>query len=256
MIETLHAGLGWPIATALIAISFISSLITVAFGIGGGAIMLAVLATLLPATAIVPVHGLVQLGSNAGRAAMMVKYMRLDLLFGFTAGALLGTALGSSVIVQLHPGWIQVCVGLFILWSVLAKPPAFLRRSGPVTGAFSSFLTMFFGGTGPFVATYVKAQDLARHAHVATHASLMTVQHLLKTIAFGFLGFAFSAWAGLIGLLILFGFLGTLAGRLVLSRIDEKRFRFILNAILTVLALRLIYAGATVLLAEGAQTPT
>lgn len=253
MIETLHAGLGWPVAATLIAISFVSSFITVAFGIGGGVVMLAMLATLLPASAIVPVHGLVQLGSNTGRAAMLVRHMRLDLLLGFTAGAALGTALGSSVIVQLHPGWIQVCVGLFILWSVLAQPPAFLRRSGPVTGAFSSFLTMFFGGTGPFVATYVKAQKLERHAHVATHASLMTVQHLLKTIAFGFLGFAFSTWAGLIGLLIVFGFLGTLAGRLMLARIDEKRFHFFLNAILTVLALRLIYAGTTDLLSEGAQ---
>lgn len=249
--DVLHAGLGWPVATALIAFSFVSSLITVAFGIGGGAVMLAVLATLLPAAAIIPVHGLVQLGSNVGRAAMMISYIRFDLIGGFAVGALLGVALGSSVVVQLHPGWIQVCVGLFILWSVVATPPAFLRRSGPITGAVSSFLTMFFGGTGPFVATYVKAQNLERHAHVATHASFMTLQHLLKSIAFGFLGFAFSAWAGLIGLLIAFGFLGTLVGRLVLARVDEKRFRFILNAILTILAVRLIYSGASVLLAEG-----
>ena len=249
--DTLHAGLGWPIATTLIAFSFASSLITVAFGIGGGAVMLAVLATLLPAAAIVPVHGLVQVGSNAGRAAMMVRHMRLDLFAGFAIGALLGTLLGSSVVVQLHPGWIQVCVGLFILWSILASPPAFLKRSGPLTGVISSFLTMFFGGTGPFVATYVKAQNLERHQHVGTHAMLMTVQHLLKTIAFGFLGFAFSTWVGLIGLLIFFGFLGTLAGRLVLARIDEKRFRFILNAILAVLALRLVYAGASVLVVEA-----
>lgn len=129
----------WPIATTLIAVSFISSLMTVALGIGGGAVMLAVMATLLPATAIVPVHGLVQLGSNFGRVAMMFRYMRLDLLAGFAGGAVLGTLVGSSVVVQLHPGWIQVCVGLFILWSVLAKPPAFLRRSGPITGVFSSF---------------------------------------------------------------------------------------------------------------------
>ena len=168
MVETLHAGLGWPIASVLIGVSFVSSLITVAFGIGGGAVMLAVLATLLPAAAIVPVHGLVQLGSNSGRAAMMLQHMRVDLLVGFTLGAVLGTLVGSSVIVQLHPGWIQVCVGLFILWSVIATPPAFLRRSGPITGLFSSFLTMFFGGTGPFVATYVKAQNLERHRHVAT----------------------------------------------------------------------------------------
>lgn len=251
MVESLHAGLGWPVASTLIAVSFMSSLITVSFGIGGGVVMLAVMATLLPAAAIVPIHGLVQLGSNTGRAALLVKHMRIDLLGGFAGGALLGTVIGSSVVVQLHPSWIQVCVGLFILWSVLAKPPAFLKRSGPIAGVVSSFLTMFFGGTGPFVATYVKAQNFERHQFVGTHAMLMTVQHLLKTIAFGFLGFAFSTWAGLIVLLIIFGFLGTLAGRFVLSRIDEKRFRLILNGILAVLALRLIYAGAGVLLSEG-----
>ena len=256
MLDALHAGLGWPIAGTLLAVSFLSSLITVAFGIGGGAVMLATLATLLPAAAIVPVHGIVQFGSNAGRAAMMLGHMRLELLAGFTGGAVLGVVLGGSLVVQLHPGWLQICVGLFILWSVLAKPPAFLRRSGPITGAFSSFLTMFFGGTGPFVATYVKAQDLERHPHVATHAMLMTVQHLLKTLAFGFHGFAFSAWAGLIGLLIVFGFLGTLTGRLVLARIDERRFRIALNVILTLLALRLIYAGASLLISGNAEVST
>ncbi len=210
--------------------------------------MLVVLATLLPAAAIIPVHGMVQLGSNVGRAAIMVKYMRLDLLGSFTVGALIGIFLGGAFVVQLQAGWIQVGVGCFILWSILATPPAFLRRSGMVTGAFSSFLTMFFGGTGPFVATYVKAQQLERHAHVASHAMLMTVQHLLKTVAFGVLGFAFSTWAGLIALLIGFGVLGTLAGRLLLARIDERRFKLALNAILAVLAVRLIYAGGSELI--------
>ncbi|AXI41854.1 sulfite exporter TauE/SafE family protein [Sulfitobacter sp. SK011] len=251
MMDALHAGLGWPVAGTLLAFSFAGSFITVAFGIGGGAVMLAVLATLLPAAAIIPVHGLVQLGSNVGRAAIMVKYMRLDLLGGFTAGALVGIFFGGTFVVQLQAEWIQIGVGLFILWSILATPPAFLRRSGLVTGVFSSFLTMFFGGTGPFVATYVKAQKLERHAHVASHAMLMTVQHLLKTLAFGFLGFAFSTWAGLIVLLIGFGVLGTLAGRLLLARIDERRFKLALNTILAVLAIRLIYSGASELIFGG-----
>jgi len=244
MAEVLHANLGWPILGTLLAVSFAASFITVAFGIGGGAVMLATLATLLPAAAIVPVHGVVQVGSNAGRAALLTRHMRIDLLGPFALGAVVGIVLGGSVVVQLEAGWIQIGVGAFVVWSVFAAPPAFLRRSGLITGGISSFLTMFFGGTGPFVATYVKAQDLERHSFVATHAMLMTLQHALKTIAFGFLGFAFADWAGLIGLLIVFGLLGTIAGRLVLARIDERRFRFALNAVLTILALRLIYAGA------------
>lgn len=249
--DLLHAGLGWPIATATIAVSFLSSLITAAFGIGGGAVMLAVLATLLPVPAIIPVHGLIQLGSNTGRTVLFFKHIHRTALTPFLMGAVIGIALASSVVVQLDAGILQIAVGAFILWTVFLPIPALMRKSSAVTGAFSSFLTMFVGGTGPFVAAFVKTLDLDRLAHVGTHAAMMTVQHLLKTVAFGLLGFAFTQWAGFIALLILSGFLGTIVGRSVLMRIDEARFKRILNVILTLLALRLIYAGGAALL-----TPT
>lgn len=249
--EMFHAGLGWPVAGAIVALSFVTSFITAAFGIGGGAVMLAVLATLLPAPAIIPVHGLVQLGSNVGRAALLLRHLFRPVLVPFTLGSLVGVALGGSMVVQLSPATIQIGVGGFILWSVLATPPAFMRRSAALAGGFSSFLTMFFGGTGPFVAAFVKAQGLGRMAHVATQSTLMTVQHLLKTIVFGLLGFAFSDWFALIALLIAAGFLGTLAGSRVLARIDERRFKLALSGILVVLALRLIWGGVTAMTETG-----
>jgi uncharacterized membrane protein YfcA len=175
----------------------------------------------------------------------MFRHRDQSVLVPFSIGALIGVALGGSVAVQLPPHVIQIGVGLFVLWSVLAKPPAFLRRSAAVTGVFSSFLTMFFGGTGPFVATYVKSLQHGRMAHVATHAMLMTVQHLLKTVAFGLLGFAFGEWLPLIAAMIASGFLGTVVGKHVLMRIAEDRFKLVLNAILIVLSLRLIWAGTS-----------
>lgn len=250
-LDAIHAGLGWPAALSLLGLSIVSSFITVAFGLGGGAVMLAVIATLLPAAAIIPVHGLVQLGSNAGRGLLMMGHMRLDLLGPFAIGAVAGVATGGALFVQLPPAWIQVGVGSFILWSVVWRPPAMFRRSGLLTGAVSSFLTMFFGGTGPFVATYVRAQKFDRFGFVGNHAMLMTVQHLLKTLVFAILGFAFSKWIALIALIILFGFVGTALGKLALARLDEKRFRFILNVILVLLAVRLIYAGTSDLWQAG-----
>ncbi|MEM1074670.1 MAG: sulfite exporter TauE/SafE family protein [Pseudomonadota bacterium] len=241
--ELIHAGLGWPIALGLAALSFAASFITVAFGIGGGAVMLAAMAVLLPATAIVPVHGLVQLGSNAGRLAIMLRYVKTSVVPAFLLGALFGVAFGGSLVVQLPAGAIQLGVGAFILWSVFSRPPAFMRRSAALNGAISSFLTMFFGGTGPFVATYVKGQELDKMHHVGTHAALMTIQHLLKILVFGVLGFAFSQWIGFVALLIAAGFLGTIAGRQVLTKIEDKKFLLLLNAVLTVLALRLIWSG-------------
>lgn len=244
MIEgALHAGLGWTVAGTLVGTSFATSFITAAFGIGGGGVLLAILASLVPPAALIPVHGLVQLGSNAGRAAVMFRHRDQGVLLPFAVGAVAGVVLGGSVVVQLPPDILRIGVGLFILWSVLATPPAFMRRSAVIAGGFSSFLTMFFGGTGPFVAAYVKTMGFSRMTHVATHALLMTVQHLLKTVAFGFLGFAFSIWLPLIAAMIASGFLGTLVGKQVLARIDEKRFKFVLNAILIILALRLIWAG-------------
>ncbi len=250
--DALHAGLGWPVAAVVIAVSFLSSMITAGFGIGGGAVMLAVLATLLPAPAIIPVHGLVQFGSNVGRTAIMLRHIHVAVIAPFLLGACAGVALGSVFVVQLNPGALQVTLGIFILWTLAFRPPAFMRASAPIAGGVSSFLTMFVGGTAPFVASYVKALRLDRISHVATQATLMTLQHLLKTIAFGLLGFAFSQWAGLIALLIGFGFLGTLVGRRILTAIDETRFTFILTAILAVLAIRLIYAGGVDLLSGPA----
>lgn len=243
--ELIHAGLGWPVAGTLATLSFISSFITVAFGIGGGAVMLAVLAVMLPAAAIIPVHGLVQLGSNAGRLSIMLSHVQRSVLPAFVIGALIGVSIGGSMVVQLPAGAIQLGVGAFILWSVFFRPPVWLRGSAGVTGLFSSFLTMFFGGTGPFVATFVKAQDLDRVRHVATHAALMTVQHLLKIVVFGFLGFAFAQWIGFVALLVAAGFVGTVVGRHALTKIDEQKFRVALNLVLTLLALRLIWSGAS-----------
>src|SRR5690606_34410206 len=165
----------------------------------------------------------------------------------FLLGSVIGVALGGLLVVELPPAAIQIGVGAFILWTVFATVPAFLRHSAWVAGGASSFLTMFFGATGPFVAAYVKSLGFGRVAYVATHAACMTAQHLLKVVAFGLLGFAFGEYLVLIAGMIAFGFLGTLTGRRVLMRIDERRFAFALNAILVVLAARLIWEGARAL---------
>ncbi|MEM6971570.1 MAG: TSUP family transporter [Pseudomonadota bacterium] len=242
-VEALHAGLGWAVASGLVALSFATSFMAAAFGLGGGAVMLAVLATVLPAAAIIPIHGLVQLGSNAGRAAIMISHTHRAILPTFLMGAGIGVALGGVLLVQLPAAAIRIGVGLFVLWSVFGTPPAFMNRSAGVAGGISSFLTMFFGATGPFVAAYLRTLSLPKDTHVATHSVLMTVQHLLKCVAFGLVGFAFAQWLPLIAALIVAGFIGTLAGRAVLRRLDDDRFRRVLDIILIVLGLNLVTQG-------------
>jgi uncharacterized protein len=201
----------------------------------------------MPAAALIPVHGVVQAGSNAGRLAMLWRSVFWPALPWFSVGTLIGAVLGGMVVVTLPPQWVQIGIGVFVIYTVLARAPKWFSRWPLITGFISSFLTMFFGATGLFVASFTKSHKLARHAHVATHAALMTVQHGMKVVVFGFLGFAFGAWALVIVALIVVGLIGTFAGKLVLNRLSDHRFGIALNALLVLISLRLIWNGVTTL---------
>ena len=235
--------LSGAVILALMATSFASSFITISFGIGGGGLMLAVMASLLPPVALVPVHGVVQFGSNAGRVSMMAAHIHWPAVARFGAGIVLGILIGASVVINLPSAAVQIGVGLFLIWTVLAKPPAWMRDWPVFTGTLTSILSMFFGASGPFVNTYVKSLELGRHAHVATTAALLSGQHLLKSVAFGALGFLYWPWAGMIAALILCGLAGTWTGKRVLNRMTDTRFKQALNAVLLLLSARLVWQG-------------
>lgn len=237
-------GLDYSVVLALVFISFLGSFISGALGIGGGVLVLSVLALFLPPPALIPVHGLIQLGSNASRVLLMVKYLKRSVFIPFLIGSVFGVALGSLIVINLPPGVLLIGVGLFVLWSVLIAPSIIRLGSPMVAGGISSFLTMFFGATGPLIAAWLKSFNFDRLVHVANQSFCMTVQHLLKTVAFVVLGFAFLSWLPLVGLMIAAGFLGTLIGGGILKRTNEAQFKVMLNIVLTILALQLIWRGA------------
>ena len=71
---------------------------------------------------------------------------------------------------------------------------------------------MFFGASGPLVAGIVKTLKLEPVRNLATHSALMSMQHFIKVLFFGFLGFSYSEYFILIFLMIIGGFLGTIVG--------------------------------------------
>ena len=235
--------LGVTVGAGLLAASFLGSFITVALGIGGGALLLAIMASFMPPAALIPVHGVIQLGSNVFRGILLRPHVHWPPVLAFALGSLLGVTIGGAIAVELPPGMVLIGVGAFVIFSVLARPPAWMGRHGWFTGIVSSFLTMFFGATGPFVATFTKSLELERHAHVATHAALMTFQHGLKILVFGILGFAFGPWLVFMAAMIGTGFLGTVAGRHVLVRMTDRGFKRALDVVLILISIRLIWQG-------------
>ena len=237
------------IALLLLALSAVTSFISAALGLGGGMVLLAFLATTLPAQCLIPVHGAVQIGSNITRAAVMARHIYMPVLLPMTIGGLLGAAIGGLIVVQL-PDWIlYLAVGLFVLWSSGNKEAIYLGKAAIFFGGIiSGFLTMFIGGTGPFVAAVIKPLNLDRMAHVGTQAGCMLFQHGLKIVVFGYLGFNYLPYLPLIVGMIIFGVFGTLIGRQVLYTMGDKRFRTGLKILLILLGLRLLWMSGSALL--------
>jgi uncharacterized protein len=230
-------------ASLLVVASFFTSALTGALGLGGGLFMLALLATLLPPAVVIPVHGVVQIGSNFGRMVLMREHVAREVLLPFALGTVLGIPLGAMVVTELPTDLLRLILGLFVVWAVWApklKPTRLALGWFVPVGAATSFVTMFLGATGPFVAVFVNPERLGRHRTVATHAACMTVQHSLKVAAFTAIGFAFLPWLPLLVLMIGAGFLGTMFGRRYLDRLPEATFAFLFKIVLTVLAIQLL----------------
>lgn len=231
----------------LIAFAAVTSALTAALGVGGGVLLLAVLALSLPPAAIIPVHGLVQFGSNFNRTLMLLKQIDWPLFFAFLPGVILGAGLANLFLTDLPLHLLQLCIAgfiLFLTWGPKIPALALGKLGTALAGLITTFISMFAGATGPLVAAFIKQQHPNQPVKiVANFAICMSAQHLPKALVFGAAGFVFKSWLGLIALMILSGLVGTWLGLQLLQRMSSQKFNWLINLVLTLLALRLVYAA-------------
>ena len=243
----LPEGLGTGPALILIIASFFTSATTASFGLGGGVMMLALMGLFIPVAALIPVQGIVQLGSNTGRAWVQRAHVRTSIMRPFLIGSLLGAIVGGFTVVQLPDQIMKVLLGAFILVITWAKIPGLKSLTGlglAIASGIIACMSMFLGATGPLMVSVLGAMiHDDRKALVATSAAAMTVHHGLKVLVFGLAGFAFADWLPLIAAMIATGYLGTLTGSRLLNRIPEEKFRLVFKIILTLLALQMLWRG-------------
>ena len=229
---------------SLCLVSFFTSLISAIFGLGGGAMLVTIMASLLNPLAVIPIHAVIQMNSNLFRAIMLWTHIKFMWMLPFVIGTTIGVSVGGQIVFAIPKYLLQGIIGLFILYSlwgpsIKAIKSSWLSFVG--IGVVSSFATMFVGGTGLLVAPFIKATTDERHMTVATHAAFMSWQHGVKIMTFGLLGFAFAPYLPLMIGMILLGITGTWLGKNILVSMSESVFRLAFNTLLTLLATRLIY---------------
>lgn len=238
----LPPGVDLSAAGLLIVLSAFTSLITATFSLGGGTLMIAVLALVFPPAVVVPLHGGVQLGSNAGRALVQRQFIQWRYVMWIALGAAIGTVFGGQIAQFLPEHLFQIAIALFVLVTTWLPNPK-VNNHGPVAqflgGAIISALGMVVGAVGPLIAIFLRHLPDRREL-VATHAALMSIQNVFKVGVFTALGFAFADYLPLLVAMILSGFVGTAIGSRLLLKVPEKLFRYGFRIVLTLVALDLL----------------
>ncbi len=205
--------------------SFLTSLATAALGIGGGLGLLAIMPAFLPMPAVVPVHGVTQLVSNASRFVFDYRHAELRLLPAYVAGACLGSAVGYLFIGRVPDFYLSIALGVFILlcaWTNLVK-----KLGMAVTGFFSlaciqTFLSLFVASVGLLSQPVLIKQGLAKNRVIVTHAMQMSVLHGLKIFAFVAAGFPFLRYWQIMLVMTAASAAGSYIGGFCRDRIPER----------------------------------
>lgn len=233
----------WVIVAAAVATSILSAIA----GLGGGVILLAVIAQFFPTATAIPVHGGIQLVANASRASSL----RRDVAWSAAGVAALpllpASLLGAAVATAVPEDATRLVLGVFLVILVWRpnwlrfEPSAGLSNRGLVgVGAVSGFLNSTVGASGPFTSPFFRAVTSTHVAFVATAAASQVAAHASKLVAYGLNGFAprdhLSVMVGgAIGAIV-----GTTIGTRLLGKADDVLLGRVFRTVLTVLALRLV----------------
>lgn len=223
--------------------AFLTATLSGVLGMGGGIMLLAVMAGYFPPAVTIPFHGAVQLVSNVSRAAMSWRDIAWHILGPMIAGSIVGAAIGSQVVVSLPEASYQFLMGAFILiftWMPKLKSAPRIRGKFFWVGGISTALSFIVGATGPLVAPFFLKEDLSKETIVATKAGGQAITHLLKVGVFSLFGFQLAQHLPLFLSMTVAVLLGTALGKALLNKLPERAFLLLFRVLITILAGRML----------------
>ncbi len=228
-------------------VAVLTSILSAVAGLGGGVILLLVIAQFVAPTTAIPVQGAIQLASNSSRAWFLRRTVDWGPVGWSSILLLPASFLGVMVATSLPENAIQGSLAVFVL--VLAWRPSVLQWRGASTlpnaalvgvGGISGFLNTTVGASGPVTSPFFKAATATHVAFVATAAVTQVLAHAAKLLAFTVDGWSAADHLGVIvvgagGVVI-----GSRIGTQYVGRISEDRLALLFRIVLTTLAIRLL----------------
>jgi len=230
---------------AIVAGSFLAAVSNAAFSSGGAMIVLAVTTTVLPVSAVVPIHSTLLIGSTLSRAVVFRQHVDWRIAGPFLAGSIVAVAIGARIYFELPDSMIGVAIATVMLVAIWLPGISWrprLRHPWAVVGFVHSLLSTLFA-YGALLHAVILRTGLQRREIVGTMAVALTGMSLFKISGYALNGFEYRPFALVILLSVLAAFLGTWVGKRINDRVSESLFRFVFRALVTVTALRLLYVN-------------
>ena len=147
----------------LIAAAFITSSISAVLGMGGGIILLGIMAIIIPeGYMVIALHGIIQLISNTTRSYVFRKHIKKNLIKDFLIGAVFGVIASVIIILiliqlfnvssanDIKVDMLKPLIGIFIIWylfvllnSFTTPAPCLLVAIVTATTGFLSIIDSF-----------------------------------------------------------------------------------------------------------------
>lgn len=226
--------------------ALVTAAMTAMIGFGGGVILLGVMLLFMPPAAAIPLHGLVQLGSNGWRLVLFRGHVAWRYGLRFAALLPFGIATGIWFFQGLPAATIQVLIGCFVLASLGTRNLKVFRGRDLPTWAFwplgfvAGILNVMVGVVAVMLGALVVRRDLSKEGLVATLAFLSLSGHLGKVVAFGLAGFAFRDYLTALLVMIPAVMAGGVLGKRLLAHLNERVFLVAFHVLLVLIALKLI----------------
>ena len=155
----------------LIVAAFFTSSISAVLGMGGGIILLGIMAIIIQdGYMVIALHGIIQLASNTTRTYVFKNHLEKKIIKEFFIGAMAGLSASALIILiliqlfnvssanEIKVDFLKPLIGCFIIWYLYIKKSntkknikTFIR-----VGVVSGISSIFIGATGPLIAPFLK----------------------------------------------------------------------------------------------------
>jgi len=240
----------------LVVSAFFTSSISAVIGMGGGIILLGIMAILIPeGYMVIALHGMIQLFSNFTRSIIFRNHIKINIIKEFSIGSSIGLFVSALIILILIQIFqvdsankikfdiLKPLIGIFILWYLFIKKSKQKKKINTFIwpGGLSGVSSVFIGATGPLIAPFFINDKLNKENIIANKAACQVVSHLGKIPLFMyFFNVSYFSELDVLVPLIIAVFIGTNFGKYLLKFIPENLFKILFKYALTIIAIKLI----------------